>query len=67
MSQVLEQDTAQSNEFYKKEIRRMIEQMSKNNEIMKRDQDEIDWLKKQSRETLKRIDENIAIIERTLI
>jgi hypothetical protein len=66
MSQVLEQDATQSDEFYKNEIRRMLEKIHLNNEIMKRDQEEIDWLKKQSRETIKRIDANLAIIERTL-
>ena len=66
MSQVLEQDITQSDEYYKKEVRRLIAEMQKYNEIMKRDQEEIDWLKKQSRETLKRIDANLAIIEKTL-
>ncbi|CAN5438717.1 hypothetical protein BH10ACI1_BH10ACI1_14270 [soil metagenome] len=66
MSQVLEPNATQSDEFYKNEINRMLEQIHLNNEIMKRDQEEIDWLKKQSRETMKRIDENLAIIERTL-
>lgn len=67
MSQVLEQDVTESDEFYKSEIRRMVEQMRKNNEIMECDQQEIDLLKQTSRETLKRIDENLATIERTLI
>ncbi len=67
MSQVLEQDVTESDEFYKSEIRRMVEQMRKNNEIMERDQQEIDLLKQKSRETLKRIDENLATIERTLV
>ncbi len=67
MSQVLEQDVTQSDEFYQKEIHRMLEEMRKNNEIMKRDQDEIDWLKSQSRQTMKRIDENLARIERMLV
>ncbi len=67
MSQVLEQDITESDEFYKNEIHRMVEQMRKNNEIMERDQQEIDLLKQKSREALKRIDENLATIERTLI
>ena len=62
MNQVLEQDVTQSDEFYKNEISRILEQIHLNNEIMKRDQEEIDWLKKQSRETMKRIDANLAII-----
>ena len=66
MSQVLEHEVTQSDEYYKKEVRRLIAEMQKNNEIMKRDQDEIDWLKKQSRETLKRIDANLETIERIL-
>ncbi len=67
MSQVLNQEVIQTDEYYQQEIRRMPEEMSKNNEIMQRDQEEIDWLKQKSRETLKRIDENLAKIERTLI
>jgi predicted phage gp36 major capsid-like protein len=67
MSQVLNQEVIQTDEYYQQEIRRMLEEMSKNNEIMQRDQEEIDWLKQKSRETLKRIDENLAKIERTLI
>lgn len=66
MNQVLEQDVTESDEFYKNEIRRMVEQMRINNEIMERDQQEIEWLKQKSRETLKRIDENLATIERSL-
>ncbi|CAN5857971.1 hypothetical protein BH20ACI4_BH20ACI4_32540 [soil metagenome] len=66
MSQVLEQDVTQSDEFYKNEIHRMVEQMQRNNEIIERDQEEINQLKMKSRETLKRIDENLAKIEATL-
>lgn len=67
MNQVLNKEAIQTDEYYQQEIRRMLEQMRRNDEIMQRDQEEIDWLKKKSRETLKRIDENLAIIERTLI
>lgn len=67
MSQVFEQDVTHSDEYYKKEIHRMLEEMQRNNEIMKRDQEEIDWLKQQSRETIKRIDANLAKIERILV
>ena len=67
MSQVLNQEVVQTDEYYQQEIRRMLDEMRKNNEIMQRDQEEIDWLKQKSRETLKRIDENLAKIERTLI
>jgi hypothetical protein len=66
MSQILEQDVTESDDFYKTEIRRMIEQMRRNNDIIERDQEEIDWLKQKSSETLKRIDENLAKIEATL-
>ncbi len=66
MSQLLEQDITESDEYYKEEIRRIIEKMRMNNEIMERDQEEIDWLKQNSRETLKRIDENLAKIEAIL-
>jgi hypothetical protein len=63
MSQVLEQDTIQSDEFYKQEVHRMLAEMQRKNEKMERDQEEIDWLKKQSLESLRRIDHNIQRIE----
>ena len=66
MSQVLEQDITQSDEYYKKEVRRLIAEMQKNNEIMKRDQEEIDWLKAQSAKTMRQIQENLETIEKTL-
>lgn len=67
MNQVLNREAIQTDEYYQQEIRRMLEEMSRNNEIVQRDQEEIDWLKQKSRETLKRIDENLATIERMLI
>ena len=66
MSQVLEQEVTQSDEVYKEEFRQLIEKIKLNNEIIERDQEEIDWLKQKSRETLKRIDINLAKIEATL-
>ncbi len=66
MNQVLEQDATKSDEFYKEEFNRLIEKIKVNNQIIERDQEEIDFLKQQSRETLKRIDINLAKIEATL-
>ena len=66
MSQVLEQDATQSDEFYREEFNRLMEKIKLNNQIIERDQEEIDFLKNQSRETLKRIDINLAKIEATL-
>ncbi|MGI8670620.1 MAG: hypothetical protein ACR2J3_12375 [Aridibacter sp.] len=66
MSQVLEQDVTQSDEFYKAEFYRILEKIKLNNEIMERDQEEIDFLKQNSRETLKQIDKNLEKIEATL-
>ena len=66
MSQVLEQEVTQSDEVYKEEFRQLIEKIKLNNEIIERDQEEIDWLKQKSREILKRIDINLAKIEATL-
>lgn len=66
MSQVLEQDVTQTDEFYKAEFYRILEKIKLNNEIMERDQEEIDFLKQNSRETLKRIDKNLEKIEATL-
>ncbi|CAN5459397.1 hypothetical protein BH18ACI1_BH18ACI1_03270 [soil metagenome] len=63
MSQVLEQDIIQSDEFYKQEVHRMLAEMQRKNEKMERDQEEIDWLKKQSLESLRRIDHNLQRIE----
>jgi len=66
MNQVLEQDTVQSDEYYKQEVRRMLDEMRKSNEIMNRDQEEIDWLKKQSAEAMRRIQDNLDRIEKVL-
>ncbi len=51
---------------YKAEFCRFIKKIKLNNEIMERDQAEINRLKQQSRETLKRIDINLAKNEATL-
>ncbi len=66
MSQVLEQETLQSDEYYKQEVRRMLAEMQQKNEIMKRDQEEIDWLKEQSAKTMRQIQENLDKIEKAL-
>ena len=49
MSQVLNQETPQTDEFYKQEIHKMLVEMSRQNEKMNRDQEEIDWLKNNRR------------------
>ena len=67
MSQVLEQEITQSDEYYQQEVRRMLAEMQRKNEIMKHDQEEIDYLKQRSRETLQRIDENLVRIEAVLL
>ena len=66
MSQVLNLEAVQTDEYYKQEVRRMITEMQKNNEIMKRDQEEIDWLKVQSVKTMRQIQENLEEIEKAL-
>ncbi|MGI8639595.1 MAG: hypothetical protein ACR2MG_06535 [Pyrinomonadaceae bacterium] len=63
MSRVLEQDTIQSDDFYKQEVHRMLAEMQRKNEKIKHDQEEIDWLKKQSLESLRRIDQNLQRIK----
>ncbi len=63
MSQVLEQDTVKSDEFYRQEVHRLLEEMQRKNEKMEYDQEEIDWLKEQSLKSLKRIDQNLQRIE----
>ncbi len=67
MSQILEQEVTQSDEYYKKEIRRMIKEMQFKNEQMDKTQLEIEKFQKRSAETLKRIDNNIQKIENILI
>jgi hypothetical protein len=66
MSQILEQEVTKSDEYYKKEVRRMLEKIRLNNEKMDRDQVEIDRLKEQSREILDRIEVKIRNIEKLL-
>lgn len=66
MNRILEQDAAKPDEFYKDEFNRLIEKIRFSNQIIERDQEEIDLLKQQSRETLKRIDINLAKIEANL-
>lgn len=63
MSQILNQETLQSDEFYKKEVHRMIDELQRKSEKMEHDQKEIDWLKEQSFNSLKRIDQNLTRIE----
>lgn len=67
MSQVLGQDVEQSDEFYKAEFYRILEKIRLNNEKMDRDQEKIDRLALKSKKTLKRIDEKIIEIEKTLV
>lgn len=66
MSQVINQETAQSEEFYKREVNRMLAAIQHSNEKMERSQEEIDWLKQQSSESLRRIDQNLRQIEEFL-
>ena len=66
MSQIIDQDAIRSDEFYKQEVHRMLNEMKHQNEKMARDQEEIDWLKKQSAETMIRIQENLERIEKVL-
>ncbi len=67
MSQVLEQDVEQSEEFYKAEFYKILGKIRLNNQKMDKDQEEIDRLKLKSNETLKRIDQKILEIEKTLV
>ncbi len=67
MSQVLEQDVEQSEEYYKAEFDRIMEKIRLNNEKMDKDQEEIDRLSKKSKKTLERIDQKILEIEKTLV
>lgn len=66
MSQVLEQEALHSDEFYKQEVRRMLEELHKRNKKMERDQKEINNLRKRSAKTLKQIDAKLVEIERLL-
>jgi peptidoglycan hydrolase CwlO-like protein len=66
MSQVLDQETLQSDEYYQQEVRRMLNEMRKKNKKMERDQKEIDDLKAHSAKTLKQIDIKLLEIERLL-
>ena len=66
MSQIIDQDAIRSDEFYKQEVHRMLNEMKHQNEKMSRDQEEINWLKKQSAETMLRIQENLERIEKVL-
>lgn len=67
MSQVLEQDVEQSEEYYKAEFDRIMGKIRLNNEKMDKDQEEIDRLSKKSKKTLERIDQKILEIEKTLV
>ena len=66
MSQVLNQETLPSDEYYKQEVYRMLDEMQKKNKKMERDQKEIDELKARSAKTLKQIDIKLLEIERLL-
>ena len=66
MNQILSQETLQSDEYYKQEVRRMLAEMQQKNEVMKRDQEEIDWLRGQSAQTMRQIQENLDRIEKVL-
>ena len=66
MSQVLDQETLQSDEYYQQEVRRMLNEMRKKNKKMECDQKEIDDLKAHSAKTLKQIDIKLLEIERLL-
>ena len=67
MNQVLEQDVMQPNEFYKKEISRLLKEIRLKNEQMDNSQLEIEELEEKSAETLKRIDIKIQEIENILM
>ncbi|MGI8670622.1 MAG: hypothetical protein ACR2J3_12385 [Aridibacter sp.] len=67
MSQVLEQDIEQSEEFYKAEFYKILEKIKLNNQKMKRDEEEFDRLELKSQKTLERIDQKILEIEKTLV
>ena len=66
MSQILDQEILQSDDYYKQEIHRIIDEFQKKNKKMERNQKEIDNLKKRSAETLKQIDIKLLEIERLL-
>lgn len=66
MSQVTNQEVEQTEEFYKLEVQKMLAEMQIGNEKMRRDQEEIDWLKQQSVVTRHRIQENLERIEKIL-
>ncbi len=66
MSQVLNQETLPSDEYYKQEVYRMLDEMQKKNKKMERDQKEIDELKARSAKTLKQIDIKLLEIDRLL-
>ena len=67
MNQVFEQDATQPNEFYKKEISRLLKEIQLKNEQMDNSQLEIEKLEEKSAETLKRIDIKIQEIENILM
>ena len=63
MSQVLNQEATQTEEFYKREVYRMLNEIRGNNEKMELDQAEIDCSKERSAENLRRIEIKIQAIE----
>jgi hypothetical protein len=66
MSQVLNQETPQTDEFYKQEIHKMLAEMSRHNDKMNRDQEEISRLEMKSKNNLQRIEIKLQEIERIL-
>ena len=63
MSQIIEQDAIQSDEYYRREIGRLLEEITLKNKQMDETQTEIEELQKKSTENLKRIDIKIQEIE----
>lgn len=55
MNQVLEQESVQSDEFYRQEINNLLSKIRLNNEKMERDQEEIERLEAESKSNLQRI------------
>lgn len=66
MNQVLNEEATLSDEYYQQEVRKMLAEINVNNEKMRRDQEEINWLKQQSAATRQRIRENLERIEKIL-
>lgn len=63
MSQVLNAKVTQTDEFYKREVYRMLDEIRRNNEKMESDQKEINRFKKTSAKNLQRIEIKIQALE----